>query len=377
MLHTTMFNTPPPIPLEQAGLGIDLDLHEGSSPRSTLPGSSASSKPSLEPLALPMLALERASSWPMKKSPTLSPSNAGNKDAPSLTSPLPPLSPISPFSSSSSLRVPKKDDDNTYLETKHLHVAYADAPNKRFRPTMEDKVVLAPLRCTGTFVGVYDGHGGRWVADHVGETLHKHFDMHLQENNGCDEEEAFRYAYHAVDEELRIQRALTIGSTSVTAYFDPAGRYIVCANAGDSRCVIGKTSGTGKRLTVDHRPVLSEERNRINEGGSFVCGGRVNGILAISRALGDHAMKSVVIATPHTTTYPIDRTTDRFAVIACDGLWDVVEDNEAARFVNKVIEQTANISKDIVAKEAAKALVQLALEKGSTDNVSVAVVLLK
>lgn len=239
---------------------------------------------------------------------------------------------------------------------------------------MEDRVVITPLRCRGTFVAVYDGHGGRWVADHVGENLHRHFDARLQSNGG-DEEEAFNHAYETVDEELRIQRALTIGSTAVTAYFDPAARYITCANAGDSRLVVGTIHGIhGKRLTIDHRP--SDEKERICDGGSFVCGGRVNGILAISRALGDHAMKSVVIPTPHTVTYPI-QPDDRFVIVACDGLWDVVEDNEAVTYVAKIIVETKSIPRDIVAREAAKALVQLALDKGSTDNVSVVVVLLK
>ena len=66
---------------------------------------------------------------------------------------------------------------------------------------------------------------------------------------------------------------------------------IICANAGDSRTVLCK-SGTAVELSQDHKPDDPSERSRIYKAGGFVEDGRVNGMLALSRALGDFEYKS-------------------------------------------------------------------------------------
>lgn len=65
---------------------------------------------------------------------------------------------------------------------------------------------------------------------------------------------------------------------------------VYCANAGDSRTVLAQR-GTAKDLSIDHKPDDPEELNRIESSGNFVTEGRVNGRLALSRALGDFAYK--------------------------------------------------------------------------------------
>ena len=65
---------------------------------------------------------------------------------------------------------------------------------------------------------------------------------------------------------------------------------IYCANAGDSRTVICEY-GNATEMSKDHKPDLPEERSRIIRAGGEVVEGRVNGMLALSRAIGDFDYK--------------------------------------------------------------------------------------
>ena len=67
--------------------------------------------------------------------------------------------------------------------------------------------------------------------------------------------------------------------------------HVICANAGDSRCVVSK-QGTAVELSEDHKPDLPQERSRVVQAGHIVEDGRVDGIIAISRAIGDWEYKS-------------------------------------------------------------------------------------
>lgn len=72
---------------------------------------------------------------------------------------------------------------------------------------------------------------------------------------------------------------------------------IICANAGDSRSVLSK-KGKAKDLSIDHKPDLPSERRRIERASGFVEESRVNGMLALSRALGDFEYKGNPILKP-------------------------------------------------------------------------------
>ena len=105
---------------------------------------------------------------------------------------------------------------------------------------------------------------------------------------------------------------------------------IICANAGDSRTVLSK-GGIAIDLSKDHKPTNVYEARRIKNAGGFVEEGRVNGALALSRALGDFeykrnqklkAKEQAVTALPDVKTVPITSDT-QFIMLACDGVWDV------------------------------------------------------
>lgn len=82
------------------------------------------------------------------------------------------------------------------------------------------------------------------------------------------------------------------GCTATTALF--TNKKIFVANAGDSRTVLG-VKGTAKAMSFDHKPDNEGERARIISAGGFVDSDRVNGNLALSRAIGDFDFKRLSI----------------------------------------------------------------------------------
>jgi serine/threonine protein phosphatase PrpC len=84
----------------------------------------------------------------------------------------------------------------------------------------------------------------------------------------------------------------SIGCTSNVIYIDKKKNKIYVANAGDSRTVVCER-GNAVELSKDHKPDLPEERSRIMKAGGEVSEGRVNGMLALSRAIGDFDYKPI------------------------------------------------------------------------------------
>lgn len=93
--------------------------------------------------------------------------------------------------------------------------------------------------------------------------------------------------------------------------------------------------------------------------------GRVVGMLAVSRSFGDHGLKQFVTAQPFTTETKLS-SRDTFLICACDGLWDVFEDQEVVDLVADRIAAGRTSG-------TAQALVQQALARGSMDNISIIV----
>ncbi|ODV63294.1 PP2C family serine/threonine-protein phosphatase [Ascoidea rubescens DSM 1968] len=139
-------------------------------------------------------------------------------------------------------------------------------------------------------------------------------------------------------------------------------RVLYTANVGDSRIILCR-NGFAIRLSYDHKGGDSNESTRIVNSGGMIIRNRVNGILAITRALGDCYMKELVIAKPYTTSLEMTRDDD-FLIIACDGLWDIVKDQEAVDLIKDV--------KDC--DKASKILSDYAIKNGSMDNITIMVV---
>ena len=128
------------------------------------------------------------------------------------------------------------------------------------------------------------------------------------------------------------------GCTAVVAIIREATLYV--ANAGDSRCVLCR-DGAALAMSRDHKPNDPEEYARIRNAGGFVSDGRVNGCLNLSRALGDIEYKKtpnlkpeefMITANPDVRSIDLQGA-DQFLILACDGIWDVLSDQEACDFV--------------------------------------------
>jgi protein phosphatase PTC1 len=245
---------------------------------------------------------------------------------------------------------------------------------------MEDAAVA--IDCFGGDAGtgyfaVYDGHGGRNIAEFLRLHLHLNIEKELQQKGDRSIEECLSAAFLITDLEANATGEQAAGSTAAVCIVRRQGnkRYIYSANCGDARSVLMHNSN-GIRLSKDHK-IDDEAKAYIERQGGFVLRKRVMGVLAVSRAFGDFALKRFVPATPHTTTTKIDAMS-QFLIIACDGVWDVLEDQDAVDLIRAHIgplEYGAPVPTS-KAKTAAQVLVDASLARGSMDNVTVLVVFL-
>jgi protein phosphatase PTC1 len=117
-------------------------------------------------------------------------------------------------------------------------------------------------------------------------------------------------------------------STSAQVFTHPidpppnSRRVLYTANAGDARGVLCR-AGRAVRLTYDHKGSDKQEAKRITDAGGFVMSGRVNGVLAVTRSLGDSSMKEYVVGSPYTTETELGDD-DEFLILACDGVGSLV-----------------------------------------------------
>ncbi|KAK9675855.1 hypothetical protein RND81_11G036200 [Saponaria officinalis] len=160
-----------------------------------------------------------------------------------------------------------------------------------------------------------------------------------------------------------------------------ASEMIILSNCGDSRAVLCKRTQTIP-LTVDHKPDRVDELSRIEgEGGRVInwYGARVLGVLAMSRAIGDRYMSPYIIPVPE-VTFMTRSEEDECLILASDGLWDVMSNDEVGNVARRLLRQ---ISKSKIAGDKSPAqvvadnLTALAGRLNSSDNILIIVVDLK
>ncbi|OVA12980.1 Protein phosphatase 2C (PP2C)-like domain [Macleaya cordata] len=232
---------------------------------------------------------------------------------------------------------------------------------------MEDYIVAKTMQVDDSELGLYaifDGHSGRDVAKYLQKHL---FDNILNEPDfWTDTKGAIKRAYKTTDDEVLDSIVGSRGgSTAVTAILVDRKKLVV-ANVGDSRAVICN-DGVAKQISVDHEP--QKEQETIESKGGFVSKKqgnvpRVDGQLAMARAFGDGRLKEHITSEPDISVEKIDMDTE-FIILASDGLWKVMSNQEAVDCIRDIED----------AKEAAECLVQEALDRGSTDDISCIVVI--
>lgn len=107
-------------------------------------------------------------------------------------------------------------------------------------------------------------------------------------------------------------------------------RVLYTANVGDARIILCR-SGKALRLSYDHKGSDENEGKRITNAGGLILNNRVNGVLAVTRALGDAYMKELVTGHPYTTETVIQPDMDEFIIIACDGVSSPAADTSTVR----------------------------------------------
>eukprot|EP01132_Coremiostelium_polycephalum_P009922 gene9922-12167_t len=242
--------------------------------------------------------------------------------------------------------------------------------NPRFRRTMEDEHVI--IDCFGGdaeqgYFAIYDGHGGRGAVEFTAKTLHNNLLEELNKSPNGDIPEHIRNSYLSTDRQMEKENIQFSGTTVISALIrknSENDKYLYIANAGDARAVICQNK-VAERLSYDHKGSDQEETKRITEAGGFVVNNRVIGLLAVTRSLGDHSMKDYVIGDPYQRQVKLDETHSHL-ILACDGLWDVISDQEA---VDLILPETE-------AQKMSDKLLSHALRKGSTDNISIMVIIL-
>ncbi|XP_063415555.1 probable protein phosphatase 2C T23F11.1 isoform X3 [Mytilus trossulus] len=231
------------------------------------------------------------------------------------------------------------------------------------------------------FFGVYDGHGGARVAQYASLHLHKKIlaQPYYSQGNISD---SIRRGFLALDEEMmkdELMKDELAGTTAVIAIIK--GSDIYCGNVGDSRAV-ASVRGVVEQLSYDHKPSNELEARRITAAGGFVEFNRVNGNLALSRALGDFVFKKNETKRPEeqiVTAYPdvVQKriTSDHeFIVLACDGIWDVLTNQEVVTFVRSRIAQ--GMQPDMICEELMTRCLAPDCEMGGLgcDNMTVIIV---
>jgi len=131
-------------------------------------------------------------------------------------------------------------------------------------------------------------------------------------------------------------------------------------------------------VTHDHKPADEDEQGRIYSEGGYVADikgcARVNGLLAMSRAIGDNKFPCVT-ARPEVVV--VHRSTnDEFLLMGSDGLFDVFNDQEACDLANRCLARAKSRGAHpaTAVKVAASILTRAAMDRGSTDNITVVVV---
>ncbi|CAN7115239.1 unnamed protein product [Brassica rapa subsp. narinosa] len=216
--------------------------------------------------------------------------------------------------------------------------------------------------------GVYDGHGGAKAAEFAAKNLDKNvLEAVAGKNDESEIADAVKRGYLTTDAAFLNENDVKGGSCCVTAMFSDGN--LVVANAGDCRAVMS-VGGVAEALSYDHRPSRDDERTRIETTGGYVDTfrgvWRVEGSLAVSRGIGDAHLKKWVIAEPETKTLRIEQDHE-FLILASDGLWDKVSNQEAVDIARPFCLGTEE--KPLLL--GCKKLVDLSASRGSLDDISV------
>ncbi|KAK6942221.1 PPM-type phosphatase-like domain [Dillenia turbinata] len=246
------------------------------------------------------------------------------------------------------------------------HICIADLAKKFGCNLLNEEAV--------SFYGVFDGHGGKgaanFVRDHLPRVIVEDADFPLELEKVVTR--SFVETDSAFAKSCSVESALSSGTTALTAMI--FGRSLLVANAGDCRAVLSR-GGVAMEMSKDHRPCCIKERRRIESLGGYIDDGYLNGILGVTRALGDwhlEGLKQGEMGGPLSAEPELKLVTltneDEFLIIGSDGVWDVFTSHNAIDFARRRL----RVHND--AKLCCKEVVEEAIKRGASDNLTVVMV---
>ncbi|KAH8972536.1 hypothetical protein BDL97_02G202900 [Sphagnum fallax] len=267
-------------------------------------------------------------------------------------------------------------DNSVYCPT----LSMGSFATKGARQTMEDThFVISQLGGADhvSVFGVFDGHRGPEAAEFAALAI----PSFLSKSAALSPQEALMAAFTETDivfrRELEMQRSQKKGTsgaqwhpgcTATTALL--TGNKLFVANAGDCRTVLCR-NGKAIQLSKDHTASCIEERERIISAGGHVSWQvdtwRVGAAaLEVTRSIGDDDLKPFVTAEPELQECVLSAD-DEFLVIASDGLWEKLTNNDVVALVKDTVKEPSMVSKRLATES---------VERGSRDNITVIVVFL-
>lgn len=250
-------------------------------------------------------------------------------------------------------------------------VGWAHSPGRKTElqgdvhtPVMEDLILVQGKfrnRRNEDLFAVFDGHDGSTAARVAASRFHTIFEEQLERSSKVSDAAldqmmedvevyskeqledkhrrvavAMHRSFGKINEELKeeLKEDGYGGTTALVTFFDDTDLYV--ANVGDTRAVLGKSYGKPERVSVDHRPIESERLRIEASGGKVYCASvpRVEGMLAVSRVLGDFDLeRKGIIWHPHIRIVKNFKDCAQFLILASDGLWDLVSEQEAVNLV--------------------------------------------
>ena len=248
------------------------------------------------------------------------------------------------------------DIDGCYLLTNRIvratgpwGVGYASSIGAR--SYMEDFPVIYSTPNSSCFA-VFDGHAGA-ISANIASDMAREYAQNLASQESID----IPALFSNINTQLEELKAID-GCAGVCAFIKGATCHV--AGVGDSR-IVRVMRDTEERMTTDHKPTNVDEFERLKACGIGVSSeGRVQRKLAMSRAFGDFWCAKKLFVEPDVRTFEITDD-DLGLIIACDGLWDVIDDDYAASIFRS----------SPTAQDAATRLKNLALSLASQDNISV------
>lgn len=229
--------------------------------------------------------------------------------------------------------------------------------------------------------GICDGHGGPEAAKAASKMLPEMITsiLSISENrkrvlSHCDASDVLRNAFIQTESAMHHQYEGCTATVLLVWTADQEEFCAQCANVGDSACLMN-IHGRQIKMTEDHRITAHSERIRLNETGEPLKDGetRLCG-LNLARMLGDKFLKeqeSRFSSEPYISqVVHIDKASNAFALLASDGLWDVISLKKAMQIVLQTRDRYAT-EKGNTAQKIANSVLSEARSLRTKDNTSV------